>query len=178
MTETFVALRLFVDSWRWADVPFYVRTGKRLPKRTTEIAVTFNKVPHLLFRETDAPYLEPNVLSIRIQPNEGISLKFLTKMPGTPLRIRPANMDFLYGASFMVEAPSAYETLLLDAFRGDATLFTRSDEVEAAWSIIDPIREGWVQAPSPNFPNYEAGTWGPDEADALIEADGRRWRKL
>jgi glucose-6-phosphate 1-dehydrogenase len=178
-TETYVALRLFVDSWRWADVPFYVRTGKRLPKRTTEIAVTFKRVPHLLFRDaTDTPHLEPNVLSIRIQPNEGISLKFLTKSPGAPMRIRPANMDFLYGTSFVVEAPSAYETLLLDAFRGDATLFTRSDEVEAAWSIIDPIREGWAQAPPPDFPNYEAGTWGPEAADALIEGDGRRWRKL
>jgi glucose-6-phosphate 1-dehydrogenase len=178
-TETFAALRLYVDSWRWADVPFYVRTGKRLPKRTTEIAVTFKRVPHLLFREAvDVPYLEPNVLSIRIQPNEGITLKFLTKAPGSPLRIRPANMDFLYGASFLVQAPSAYETLLLDAFRGDATLFTRSDEVEAAWEIVEPVREGWGGMPPPKFPNYEAGTWGPEDADELIQRDGRQWRKL
>jgi glucose-6-phosphate 1-dehydrogenase len=178
-TETFVAMRMFVDSWRWADVPFYLRTGKRLPKRSTEIAVTFKRAPHLLFRDVaDAPYLDPNVLSIRIQPNEGISLKFLTKVPGSPLRIRPANMDFLYGASFLLQAPSAYETLLLDAIRGDATLFARSDEVEAAWSIVDPILEGWANLPPPKFPNYEAGSWGPDEADELIEKDGRHWRKL
>jgi glucose-6-phosphate 1-dehydrogenase len=179
MTETYVALRLFVDSWRWADVPFYMRTGKRLPKRTTEIAVTFKRVPHLLFREATAgPDLEPNTLSIRIQPNEGISMKFLTKVPGTPLRIRPANMDFLYGASFLHQAPSAYETLLIDAIRGDATLFTRSDEVEAAWTTTDAIRDGWSNMPAPDFPSYEAGTWGPQEADDLIQRDGREWRKL
>jgi glucose-6-phosphate 1-dehydrogenase len=178
-TETFVALRLYVDSWRWADVPFYLRTGKRLPKRTTEIAVTFKRVPHLLFREAvDVPYLEPNVLSIRIQPNEGITLKFLTKTPGPPLRIRPANMDFLYGASFLVQAPSAYETLLQDAFRGDATLFTRADEVEAAWGIVEPVMQGWARMPPPGFPNYEAGTWGPEAADELIQKDGRKWRRL
>jgi glucose-6-phosphate 1-dehydrogenase len=177
--ETFVALRANVDSWRWGDVPFFLRTGKRLPKRTTEIAVTFRKVPHLLFKEAlDMPELEPNVLSLRIQPNEGISLKFLTKVPGSKLRVRPANMDFLYGASFLMQAPSAYETLILDAMRGDATLFTRSDEVEAAWEIVDPILEGWRSMPPPKFPNYEAGTWGPDEADELIERDGRHWRRL
>ncbi len=178
-TETFVALRLLVDSWRWAEVPFYLRTGKRLPKRATEIAITFKRMPHLLFAEaTDVPFLEPNVLSIRIQPNEGMNLKFLTKAPGSPLRIRPANMDFLYGASFIAQAPSAYETLLLDAFRGDTTLFTRSDEVDAAWSIVEPIMEGWANLPPPKFPNYEAGSWGPSEADELIEREGRRWRKL
>jgi glucose-6-phosphate 1-dehydrogenase len=178
-TETFVALKLLVDSWRWAEVPFYLRTGKRLPKRATEIAITFKKMPHLLFAEAiDVPYLEPNVLSMRIQPNEGMNLKFLTKAPGTPLRIRPANMDFLYGASFLAQAPSAYETLLLDAFRGDTTLFTRSDEVNAAWSIVEPIMEGWASLPPPKFPNYEAGTWGPAAADELIERDGRQWRRL
>jgi glucose-6-phosphate 1-dehydrogenase len=178
-TETYVALRLFVDSWRWADVPFYLRTGKRLPKRSTEIAVTFKRAPHLLFRDVvDAPYLDPNVLSIRIQPNEGISLKFLTKVPGSPLRIRPANMDFLYGASFLTQAPSAYETLLLDALRGDATLFARSDEVETAWTIVDPIMQGWRNSPPSDLPHYEAGTWGPAEADELIEREGRQWRKL
>ncbi|HVP05430.1 MAG TPA: glucose-6-phosphate dehydrogenase [Dehalococcoidia bacterium] len=178
-TETFVALRTFVDSWRWADVPFYLRTGKRLPKRTTEIAVTFKRAPHLLFKDVmDAPYLDPNVLSIRIQPNEGISLKFLTKVPGARLRIRAANMDFLYGASFLLQAPSAYETLLIDAMRGDATLFTRSDEVEAAWEIIDPILDAWGNMPPPKFPNYEAGAWGPADADELIQKDGRTWRRL
>jgi glucose-6-phosphate 1-dehydrogenase len=178
-TETFVAMRLFVDSWRWADVPFYLRTGKRLPKRSTEIAVHFKRAPHLLFRDfVDISGLEPNVLTIRIQPNEGITLKFLTKVPGSPLRIRPANMDFLYGASFLVQAPSAYETLLLDAMRGDATLFTRADEVEAAWTIMDSILDGWRSLPPPDFPNYEAGAWGPRQADDLIEADGRQWRRL
>ena len=141
--------------------------------------MTFRRVPHLLFKEAlDAPYLEPNVLSLRIQPNEGISLKFLTKVPGSRLRVRPANMDFLYGASFLLQAPSAYETLILDAMRGDAALFTRSDEVEAAWEIVDPILEGWQSMPPPKFPNYEAGTWGPGEADELIERDGRQWRRL
>jgi glucose-6-phosphate 1-dehydrogenase len=136
-------------------------------------------MPHLLFAEAiDVPYLEPNVLSIRIQPNEGMNLKFLTKAPGSPFRIRPANMDFLYGASFLAQAPSAYETLLLDAFRGDATLFTRADEVDAAWNIVEPIMEGWASLPPPKFPNYEAGTWGPAEADELIERDGRQWRRL
>ena len=179
-TETFVALKLLVDSWRWAEVPFYLRTGKRLPKRATEIAITFKRMPHLLFADAiDVPYLEPNVLSIRIQPNEGMNLKFLTKAPGSPLRIRPANMDFLYGASFLAQAPSAYETLLLDAFRGDTTLFARADEVAAAWSIVEPIMEGWASMPPPKFPNYEAGSWGPREADELIERDGgRQWRRL
>jgi glucose-6-phosphate 1-dehydrogenase len=179
VTETFVAVKLFVDNWRWADVPFYVRTGKRLPKRSTEIAIEFKRAPHLLFREIiDTPQVEPNVLTMRIQPNEGITLKFLTKVPGSPVRMRAANMDFMYGASFLVQAPSAYETLLLDALRGDTTLFTRSDEVEAAWQIVDGILDGWRSLPPPDFPNYEAGTWGPKEANELIERDGREWRKL
>ncbi len=178
-TETFAALRLFLDSWRWADVPFYLRSGKRLPKRSTEIAVSFKRAPQLLFHDfTDEPHLEPNVLSIRIQPNEGISLKFLTKVPGSPPRLRPAAMDFLYGASFVVQAPSAYETLLMDALQGDATLFTRSDEVEAAWTIMERITNGWKSMPPLDFPNYEAGTWGPSAADELIEKDGRQWRRL
>jgi glucose-6-phosphate 1-dehydrogenase len=178
-TETFAALRLFLDSWRWAGVPFYLRTGKRLPKRSTEIAIFFKPAPQLLFQDfLDEPHLEPNVLSMRIQPNEGISLKFLTKVPGSPPRLRPAAMDFLYGASFAVQAPSAYETLLLDALQGDATLFTRSDEVEAAWTIMDRILSGWNAMPPPQFPNYEAGAWGPAAAHELIERDGRRWRRL
>ncbi|MCH7617139.1 MAG: glucose-6-phosphate dehydrogenase [Chloroflexi bacterium] len=177
-TETFTALRLFVDSWRWAGVPFYLRTGKRLPKRSTEIAITFKTAPKLLFHDfIDEPHLEPNVLSIRIQPNEGISLKFLTKVPGSP-RLRPATMDFLYGASFVKQAPSAYETLIVDALQGDATLFTRSDEVEAAWTIMERVLDGWRSSPPLDFPNYEAGTWGPAAADELIEKDGRKWREL
>jgi glucose-6-phosphate 1-dehydrogenase len=178
-TETFVAMRLFVDNWRWADVPFYIRTGKRLPKRTTEIAIQFRRAPHLLFRDiVDVSDMEPTVLTIRIQPNEGISLKFLTKVPGSPARIRPAMMDFLYGAAFLTEAPSAYETLLLDAIRGDATLFTRADEVEAAWEIMTAVLDGWEQGPETALPTYEAGTFGPEEADELIERDGRQWRRL
>ncbi len=180
LTETFAALKLYIDNWRWADVPFYLRTGKRLPKRSTEVAIHFKRAPHLLFREiVDVSSMEPNILTMRIQPNEGISLKFHAKVPGSPIRIRPVNMDFLYGASFLVEAPSAYETLLLDALRGDSTLFTRSDEVEAAWAIMSDILEGWRQEePPPVFPNYEAGTWGPEEANQLIERDGRQWRRL
>jgi len=178
-TETYVAMRLFIDDWRWADVPFYIRTGKRLPKRTTQISIQFRKVPHLLFRDiVDSSDMEPTVLTIRIQPNEGISMKFLTKVPGTPTRIRPAMMDFLYGASFLDEAPSAYETLLLDALQGDATLFTRADEVEAAWEVMTGVLEGWQQMPTTQFPNYEAGTDGPEEADRLIQTDGRQWRRF
>jgi glucose-6-phosphate 1-dehydrogenase len=178
-TETYVAMRLFVDNWRWADVPFYIRTGKRLPKRTTEIAIQFRRAPHLLFRNiVGVSDLEPTVLTIRIQPNEGISLKFLTKVPGGTTRIRPAMMDFLYGAAFLSEAPSAYETLLLDALQGDATLFTRADEVEAAWEIMTSVLEGWKKMPPIDFPNYEAGTYGPKEADELIEREGRQWRRL
>ncbi len=177
--ETMVALKLHVDNWRWADVPFYLRTGKRLPKRSTEIAIQFKRAPLLLFQEMlDVSSLEANVLTMRIQPNEGISLKFQAKVPGLPVRIRPVNMDFLYGASFMVEPPSAYETLLLDVLRGDSTLFARSDEVEAAWAIVTDILEGWRDLPAPGFPSYEAGTWGPPEAEELIERDGRRWRRL
>ncbi len=179
MSETFVALKMFIDSWRWADVPFYLRVGKRLPKRSTEVAIHFKRAPHLLFKGvSDLPSMEPNILSMRIQPDEGISLRFHTKAPGSPMRIRPVIMDFLYAVSFLAEAPSAYETLLLDAMRGDSTLFTRSDEAESAWRIIDEIIDGWRELPSPGFPNYEAGTWGPDDADQLIERDGRRWRRL
>jgi glucose-6-phosphate 1-dehydrogenase len=179
LTETLAALKLYVDSWRWADVPFYIRTGKRMPKRSTEIAIQFKRAPHLLFRDiVDVSALDPNVLSMRIQPNEGMSLKFHTKVPGSPVRIRPANMDFLYGASFAEQSPSAYETLLLDALRGDNTLFARGDEVEAAWSVVDDVIAGWRDMPPLEFPNYEAGSWGPQQADELIEADGRRWRRL
>ena len=178
-TETFVALKLYIDNWRWAEVPFYLRTGKRLPKRSSEVTIHFKRAPHLMFREmVDASSIEPNILAMRIQPNEGISLKFEAKVPGAPIRIRPVNMDFLYGASFLAEAPSAYETLLLDALQGDSTLFTRSDEVDAAWAIVTDILEGWAEMPPPSFPNYEAGTWGPEEADELMERDRRRWRRV
>ncbi|HKO23981.1 MAG TPA: glucose-6-phosphate dehydrogenase, partial [Chloroflexota bacterium] len=166
-----------VENWRWEGVPFYLRTGKRLPKRATEIAVQFQRAPHPLFHAGDGNgALDPNVLAMRIQPDEGISLRFLAKVPGESLQIRPVHMDFRYGTSFATESPDAYERLLLDCMLGDSTLFTRRDEVEAAWAFIDTILEGWRRSPPPAFPNYAAGTWGPAEADALIERDGRRWR--
>jgi glucose-6-phosphate 1-dehydrogenase len=178
LAETFVAVKLYVDNWRWADVPFYIRTGKRLARRSSEIAIQFKQAPLLLFREAlDPSGLEPNVLTLRIQPDEGIALKFQTKVPGSPLRVQPVNMDFPYSDSFRLQTPSAYETLILDAIRGDTTLFARADEIEAAWSIVDEIVAGWRDMPPPRFPNYEAGSWGPPEADAMIEADGRRWRE-
>jgi glucose-6-phosphate 1-dehydrogenase len=179
-TETYVALKLFVDNWRWSGIPFYIRSGKALPKRVTEIAIVFRQPPLALFPASDGSRIEPNVLSITIQPDEGISLKFGSKVPGpeTAMRIRPVEMDFRYGTSFGVAAPDAYERLLLDAMLGDATLFTRRDEVEAAWEFTTPIIEGWAKAEPPRFPNYEAGTWGPDESDDFIERDGRKWRRL
>lgn len=178
-TETYVALRVGVQSWRWAGVPFFLRTGKRLPRRATEIAVQFNRPPMMLFRSAGAEP-EPNLLAMRIQPDEGILLRFAAKVPGLGLDVRSVNMDFLYGSSFTVETPEAYETLLLDAMLGDASLFTRADEVEAAWRIVTPINERWAArgatgggGPEP----YEAGSWGPAAADRLLERDGRRWRR-
>jgi glucose-6-phosphate 1-dehydrogenase len=176
-TETYVALKLIVDNWRWADTPFYLRTGKRLPRRVTEIAIQFKKAPLMLFGHA-ADSLEPNVLVLRIQPNEGIALRAGAKVPGPTIQIRSINLDFMYGLQFGVEQPEAYERLLLDCMLGDSTLFTRSDEVETAWRLLMPILESWPNNPPPAFPNYPAGTWGPDEAQALIEADGRRWRRL
>lgn len=175
-TETFAALKLYFDNWRWADVPFYIRSGKRLAKRVTEIAIQFKDVPHRLFTQTDAP-LEPNVLVIRIQPNEGITLRFGAKLPGQAMRIRWVNMDFRYGSSFGVEPPEAYERLLLDCMLGDSTLYARRDMTERGWEIVTPMLAAWKQ-PATDFPNYEAGTWGPQAADELIERDGRRWRRL
>ena len=175
-TETFAALKLQFANWRWADTPFYLRSGKRLPKRVTEIAIQFKEVPHQLFTESDTP-LQPNVLVIRIQPNEGITLRFGAKLPGQAMRIRWVNMDFRYGASFGVKAPEAYERLLLDCMLGDSTLYARRDMVERGWEIVSPILSAWSQ-PAPDFPNYDAGTWGPRSAFDLIERDGRHWRKL
>jgi glucose-6-phosphate 1-dehydrogenase len=176
-TETFLAARFQIDDWRWSGVPFYLRAGKRLPKRATEIAIQFKDVPHRLFRDA-AVDPEPNVLAIRIQPDEGILLRFGSKVPGLGLDIRTVTMDFTYGSAFSVDSPDAYETLILDAMLGDASLFTRVDEVEAAWAIASPIVDAWLDAPAPEFPNYAAGTWGPDAAEALIERDGRRWRRI
>jgi glucose-6-phosphate 1-dehydrogenase len=176
-TETFVAAKLTIDDWRWSGVPFYVRTGKRLPKRATEIAIQYREVPHRLFKEQGvAP--DANLLAIRIQPDEGIMLRFGAKVPGLRLDVRAVTMDFTYGSAFNVDSPDAYETLILDALQGDASLFTRADEVEEAWSIVDPVIDAWASAAVPKLPNYDAGTWGPDAADALIERDGRHWRRI
>jgi glucose-6-phosphate 1-dehydrogenase len=176
-TETFVAAKLTIDDWRWSGVPFYVRTGKRLPKRATEIAIQYREVPHRLFKDEG---VEPdaNLLAIRIQPDEGIMLRFGAKVPGLGLDVRSVTMDFGYGSAFNVDSPDAYETLILDALQGDASLFTRADEVEEAWGIVDPIVESWAASPAPDFPNYDAGTWGPAASDELLARDGRRWRRF
>ena len=175
-TETFVAARLTIDDWRWSGVPFYVRTGKRLPKRATEIAIQFRDVPHRLFRDAATP--DANLLAIRIQPDEGIMLRFGAKVPGLGLDVRSVTMDFTYGSAFSVNSPDAYETLILDSLQGDASLFTRADEVEEAWGIVDPLIDAWASSDPPAFPNYDAGTWGPPEADELLAAEGRRWRRI
>ncbi len=182
MTETFVAAKLAIDNWRWAGVPFYLRTGKRLARRVTEIAIQFRSVPHVVFRGRD---VEPNWLVLNIQPDEGISIVFGAKLPGAEMRIQSVTMDFCYRTAFGPGSRSAYATLLNDCMRGDATLFDRADSVEAAWALVDPILDAWQQpptsgkaagAPHPVFPNYAAGTWSPREADELMERDGRRWR--
>ena len=175
-TETYAALKLNIDNPRWSDVPFYLRSGKCLTRRMTEIAIQFKESPHPLFSECDAP-LEPNVLVMRIQPNEGITLRFGAKLPGQAMRIRWVNMDFRYGSSFGVEPPEAYERLLLDCMLGDSTLYARRDMTERGWEIVTPILEQWKE-PVSNLPNYEAGSSGPKAAEELIERDGREWRRL
>jgi glucose-6-phosphate 1-dehydrogenase len=177
--ETFVAMKLAIDNWRWAGVPFYLRAAKAMPKRVTEIAIHFKRAPHTIFGQAIRGRIadEPNVLSIRIQPDEGISLKFFSKVPGPTMELLPVPMEFRYGTSFGAEPPEAYERLILDCLLGDGTLFTRGDEVEASWTWIDRIEKTWSALPPPPFPNYAAGTWGPAEADRLIESDGRVWRK-
>jgi glucose-6-phosphate 1-dehydrogenase len=177
-TETYVALKIFIDSWRWAGVPFYLRSGKRLPKRATEIAIHFKEAPHLLFGRR-AETIRPNVLSIRIQPDEGIALNFGSKLPGPAMEVAPVSMEFRYGTSFGVEPPEAYERLLLDCLLGDGTLFTRGDEVEASWTWVSRIHQRWAEqtaAGETNLPTYPAGTWGPEEAERMLTADGRAWR--
>jgi glucose-6-phosphate 1-dehydrogenase len=176
--ETFVAIRLYLDSWRWAGVPFYLRTGKRLPKRTTEIAIQFTRPPLHIFRSASPTPVTSNLLVINVQPDEGISLRFEAKIPGTRMQMAPVMMNFRYGTTFPGEVPEAYETLLLDAMLGDATLFARHDFVEAAWALVTPIHEQWQHERASSIPTYEAGEWGPPEADALIARDGRRWRTL
>ena len=175
-TETFVALRLGVDNWRWAGVPFYLRTGKRLARKVTEIAVTLKPVPHLAFEQEGSVGVQPNTLVLTLQPNEGVSLSLGAKIPGTRMRIRPVNMEFLYGTSFISESPEAYERLIMDAMRGDATLFTRNDEVEAQWRICDPVLESWAGRDGP-LPSYPAGTDGPEEANDLMP-EGKTWRAI
>lgn len=177
-TPTYVAMKLMVDNWRWQGVPFYLRTGKRLPKKVSEIAIQFRNVPLLIFQSA-AQQTNANVLSMRIQPNEGIALRFEAKMPGSELRTRTVEMDFSYGSSFGVASADAYNRLLLDAMLGDQTLFTRSDEVEEAWRIVTPALAAWDAPADPaSVPQYEAGTWEPTEAEFLLNRDGRRWRRL
>jgi len=175
-TESYAALRLEVDNWRWAGVPFYLRTGKRLARKVTEIAVTLRPVPHLAFEQDGSLGVRPNQLVMTIQPNEGVSLSLGAKIPGARMRIRPVNMEFLYGTAFISQSPEAYERLILDAMRGEATLFTRNDEVEAQWRICDPIVSAW-EADARPLPQYAAGTPGPAEADTLM-IDGHQWRAI
>jgi glucose-6-phosphate 1-dehydrogenase len=175
-TETYVAAKLYVDNWRWADTPFYVRTGKRLPRRETTIAIQFKRAPHPPFEETAAEGLRPNVLLIHVQPNEGMSLAIGAKVPGQGMSIRTVHMDFLYGSAFREGLPEAYERLVLDAMLGDATLFTRADEIEEQWALVDAVTAAWGRD-RPAFPNYAAGTWGPPSADDLLHRDGRSWRR-
>jgi glucose-6-phosphate 1-dehydrogenase len=176
ITETFVAAKLYVDNWRWADTPFYVRAGKRLPRRETTIAIQFKRAPHPPFEELAAEGLRPNVLLVHVQPNEGVSLAIGAKVPGAGLNLRTVHMDFLYGGAFRTGLPEAYERLILDTLLGDATLFTRSDEVDEQWSLVDAIVAAWKRD-RPGFPNYEAGTWGPPSSDELLARDGRSWRR-
>jgi glucose-6-phosphate 1-dehydrogenase len=172
-----VALELFVDNWRWADVPFYLRTGKRLPKRVTEIAIQFRRAPLMLFRDTPVERLNPNLLVMKIQPDEGISLRFEGKVPGPQMRLGTVRMHFQYADYFGTQPHTGYETLLYDCMLGDSTLFHRSDMVEAGWCVVTPILDVWKALPPRNFPNYAAGTWGPKEAEELIQKDGRKWRE-
>jgi glucose-6-phosphate 1-dehydrogenase len=180
VTETFVAVEFYVNNWRWAGVPFYIRTGKRLPRQSSEIRVHFKRTPQALFAATPYEQLGPNVITLRIQPDDGISIAFDVKRPGTQMRALTVDANFSYETAFGSKGPPAYETLLLDSMLGDPTLFTRRDEVEAEWKIITPIEEAWAKLPAPSFPNYAAGSEGPAEADALIQgaAGYRAWRKL
>jgi glucose-6-phosphate 1-dehydrogenase len=175
--ETYAALKVLIDNWRWADVPFYLRTGKRMPRRLTEVAIQFKRAPAVLFRRTDVDRPEPNLLVLRIQPDEGIALQFGAKVPGAVLQIGAVDMDFSYADYFGSRPSTGYETLLYDCMIGDATLFQRADNVEAGWRIAAPILDVWNAIPPRSFPNYDAGSWGPPEADELMARDGRAWRK-
>jgi glucose-6-phosphate 1-dehydrogenase len=175
-TETYAALRLEVDNWRWAGVPFYLRTAKRLARKVTEIAVILRPVPHLAFEQDGSVGVRTNQLVLTVQPNEGVSLSLGAKIPGPRMRIRPVQMEFLYGTAFMSQSPEAYERLILDAMRGDATLFTRNDEAEAQWRICDPIVARWAELPGP-LPQYPAGSQGPKEARKIL-LHGHEWRAI
>jgi glucose-6-phosphate 1-dehydrogenase len=177
-TETFVALKLKIDNWRWGDVPFYLRTGKSLNRRVTEIAITFRRTPFMLFRKTPIKDPRTNQLVIHIQPDEGISLRFGAKVPGSIMKLGLVNMDFDYSRDFGTSHSTGYERLLYDCMIGDATLFQRADMVEAGWSVIQPLLDVWKALPARGFPNYPAGSWGPKEADELLERDGRAWRDI
>ena len=174
-TETYVALKLFIENWRWAEVPFYIRTGKALPKRSTEVTIQFKRVPHMLYKPAETKGLVPNRLTIRIQPDEGISLKFAAKVPGAARHLNDVDMNFSYSEAFGIESPDAYERLIADCVVGDSTLFIRRDEVETSWRIVDSIINAWKNMPESAVHPYQAGTWGPPEADALIQNDGREW---
>ena len=174
-TETYCALKLSIDNWRWADVPFYLRTGKRMAKRCTDIAIQFKRAPFMLFRKSGVPDLTRNRLMIRIQPDEGMSLTFGAKVPGTVLRQSTVHMDFSYAEHFGAHTSTGYERLLYDCTIGDQTLFQRADMVEAGWAVVSPILDVWKAVPARNFPNYASGSWGPQEADALLARDGRSW---
>jgi glucose-6-phosphate 1-dehydrogenase len=177
-TVTYAAIKLAVDNWRWEGVPFYLRSGKRMAKRVTEIAIQFKRPPMLLFKSSAVEDVSPNVLVMRIQPDEGISLTFEVKPPGPDITVSPLSLDFNYSESFGNSSPEAYETLLEDCIEGDSTLFTRHDWVESAWALMDPIIQVWGLSKPKNFPNYEAGSWGPREANEFMQRDGRRWRRL
>jgi len=173
--ETYAAVKLLVDNWRWQDAPFYLRTGKRMTDAVSEISIRFRDVPHNAFPAVSGVNSQPVRLVIQIQPQEGIILKFMAKQPGTPLRLRPVDMRFAYGEAFSKPSPAAYETLLHDLLTGDATLFMRSDQVQAAWELLMPIIETWEANPASDFPNYPAGSWGPEAAERLVARDSRAW---
>ncbi|MBK8464417.1 MAG: glucose-6-phosphate dehydrogenase [Chloracidobacterium sp.] len=177
-TETFAALKLKIDNWRWADVPFYIRTGKRMATRHSSIVIQFKKAPFMLFRETDVERLRTNRIVIHIQPDEGITLHFGAKIPGPIVNVGPVDMDFNYSEHFKESVSTGYERLLYDCMIGDATLFQRADMVEASWKIVAPVQDVWAALPARDFPNYDAGTWGPRESDELLEKDGRSWKNL
>jgi glucose-6-phosphate 1-dehydrogenase len=177
-TETYAAIKLYIDNWRWQDVPFYLRTGKRLPRKLSQVSIEFKPVPHQIFSGSAGDHFEPNRLIINIQPKEGIVLRFQSKQPGKGMKLQTVNMDFYYSEAFHVEPPEAYETLLYDVMQGDSTLFMRADQEHIAWSLIQPILDIWTETPSADFPNYPAGTWGPEAGEALIARDGRSWHSM